>query len=171
MSHLQSALSLVTAIKGSSLNIRQASHEALAHASIHALEHGDVTLFDRIFDALGKASDRQLMVKWCKEATPAIWNKETVSFQLNKAKRKAMNAANISFAEMMAKTPWHDYGKDREDIDREFDIIARLRAAVKGYDNAKAEGRKTKNDWAAGAIASLLSKIEAEHIEVEHAQA
>lgn len=168
MSHESAARSLITRIRSAGFDLKMASHEATCHAVIHALDHGRVHLFNEIFDALGKASDRQLFVRWCREFTPASWDKDIAQFSLNKAKRKALQKAGATYEALVNKDPWHSWGKDAADIDREYDIISRLRAAVKGYNNAKEEGRKTRNDWAVGRIAALLSSIEAEHIAVDH---
>lgn len=155
------ALSLITVITDKSRDVRVAGHAALCNATMHAVAHGDVTLCDRILDALGKAHDRKLVVDWLKEYGCAKWNKTTASFELSKSRRKALAASNITLQELMDNPAWHEAGKSKEQIVREYDLIAKIKAVVTGYDNAKEEGKPTKNDWAAGAIASLLTQLQA----------
>lgn len=160
MSYKETTLSLLSSINDKSRDVRNLTHAALCNATMHAVQHGDVSLCDKILDALGKGHDRNLVIGWLKQFGCAKWNKELMQFQLAKARRDALVTAGATLEELLANPAWHEFGKEKSDLAREFDVLAKLQSIVKGFDKAKAEGKPTKNDWAVGAVASLISKLQ-----------
>ena len=166
MDHRAETLTRITNVAQSRYAMQRNIHEALCHATMHALNHGDVTLFNKIMDAAGKACDRRAVIDWCAAHSLAKWNRNIASFELNKGRRTALGNAHIGINELLDQTPWYEFGKEKKDLVREFDVIAKLQAVVRGYDNAKDDGKPTANDWAIGAVAALLGRLEASASEV-----
>lgn len=166
--HQTRATALIEQIRGKSSEVAFLAHDALCAATAHAIEHGDVTLCDGILDALGKGHDRKLVIDWLAEFGCASWNKKEAKFTLNKSARTKLTKNGVTYQGLIAQPRWDEFGKEKDELVREFDIIAKLRATVKGYENAKEAEKPTKNDWAADKIKALLLSLEVEHLTTEH---
>lgn len=159
--HLSSALSLITGIKQKSRDVAQDTHLALCHATMHTITKGsgDVSLCNQIIGALGKGHDRNLVIGWLKEFGCAKWDKATSSFMLNKGKFNGLKAARTTYDELVAQTPWHEFGKELSQLDRPFDLLKAVEGIVKSYDNAKDKGKTIQHAEFLGEIVLLRDRL------------
>jgi hypothetical protein len=159
--HLSSALSLITGIKQKSRDVAQDTHLALCHSIMHAIGKGsgDVSLCTQIIGALGKGHDRNLVIGWLKEFGCAKWDRETNQFMLNKGKFNGLKAARVTFDELVALTPWYEFGKDVDQLARPFDLLKAIEGVVKSYDNAKDKGKVIQHAEFLGEIVLLRDRL------------
>lgn len=159
--HQAEALSLITSITQKSRDVRDDTHAALCHATMHAIGKGsgDVSLCTQIVLALGKGHDRNLVIGWLKEFGCAKWDKETNQFMLNKGKFNGLKAARVTFEELMAQKPWHEYGKDVEQLGRPFDLLKAIDGVVKSYDRAKEAGKEIQHAQFLGEVVLFRDRL------------
>lgn len=138
--------------KGIVSDIQTAALSILAHIE----EHGDVTLADKLYKALGAGSRRASLAMWFVAfGKLRILDKEVPDdanaikggrvFGYDKTRRTSMDEA--------AKKMWHDMQKE-EDLNKVFDVQAALASLMKRIKAAQAGGVTIEN-------AELIEKLAA----------
>ena len=113
---------------------------ALATAN-HAHLHGDVTLLNDLYKALGKGVRHAAMTAWLLAFAPVVANKDKASkaelpFSFEKAKKASGDELEKLMAEGDAEgSKWYDM-KPSPNPDQVFDAFEKLKALLKSADNA-----------------------------------
>lgn len=75
---------------------------------MHAIEHGDVTLADRLVDAVGKGVRRASLRAWFECNTPMYLPKGKDKFAFDAERVKAMRADTATHREEITARPWEE---------------------------------------------------------------
>ena len=151
----------VSGIKKSATTISDNVQVVLVNASAHAYEHGDVTVFTKLFDATTGLS-KERIVKWVHDYGFARLQKDG-TFRVNK---KMRTESDFSNGEEVVKyltenaPKWYDNEKSAEQILKELDVTSRIASLTKAIANAEEKGQKIKSDDADVALRILKDKIE-----------
>ena len=151
----------VSGIKKSATTIRDNVQVVLVNASAHAYEHGDVTVFTKLFDATTGLS-KERIVKWVHDYGFARLQKDG-TFRVNK---KMRTESDFSNGEEVVKyltenaPKWYDNEKSAEQILKELDVTSRIASLTKAIANAEEKGQKIKSDEADVALRILKDKLE-----------
>jgi hypothetical protein len=108
----------------------------------HAFFHGDVTLADKLMDALGRATDRQALVHYFEDHGPFRWEKAQACFKLNK---KFRDEHQFDEASLTTGVKWYEYGRSKKEISSSFDLVTRAKGLIKSLAKAEAEGKEVDN--------------------------
>lgn len=133
----------IAGIKRSIASVRENIHEVLCHAAGHAYEHGDVTAFTRLFNAVAGA-DRHAIARWVAEFGFARLQKDG-AFKLDKAARKAADFADGDAAVqhlMDNELPWYAYIKSAPQVASDLDVEKSIRNLMKRVQKTIAEGER-----------------------------
>ncbi len=151
----------VSGIRKSTSTIRDNVQLVLCNASGHAFEHGDVTVFTKLYDA-STGLNKKKIVKWVHDNGFARLQADG-SFKVNKAMRKS---ADFDNGEQVVKYlteevgKWYAKDETAEQILKELDVVARIQALTKAIDKAIEKGQVVKSEDADIALRVLNSKIE-----------
>lgn len=134
---IRDAKKLADAIK--SIGVRAAKldteiHVAAVSVSVHAYEHGDITLATKLVDALGKGMRRNALLAWLIKYGPFI------------ASESGKNVAwggkrEIDIDEAMS-SPWYDFKKEPEF--RPFDLDKMMQTLIERAEKALADTAHAK---------------------------
>jgi hypothetical protein len=151
----------IAGVKKSSTSIRNNVQEILCSTAGHAFEHGDVTMFAKLFDA-SKGLNRKKIVKWVHENGFARLQADG-TFKVNKTMRKE---ADFVDGEAVAKylsteTPaWFEEEESAQAILKALDVTSRITSLVKQIDKAVETGQEIKQEDVQVALRILESKVE-----------
>ena len=151
----------VSGIKKSATTIRDNVQVVLVNASAHAYEHGDVTVFTKLFDATTGLS-KERIVKWVHDYGFARLQKDG-TFRVNK---KMRTESDFSNGEEVVKyltenaPKWYDNEKSAEQILKELDVTSRIASLTKAITKAEEKGQKINSEDADVALRILQEKIE-----------
>lgn len=133
----------IAGIKRSIASVRENIHEVLCHAAGHAYEHGDVTAFTRLFNAVAGA-DRHAITRWVGEFGFAHLQKDG-TFKSNKVARKAADFADgdavVQYL-MDNELPWYAYTKSASKVASDLDVEKSIRNLMKRVQKTIAEGER-----------------------------
>jgi hypothetical protein len=116
----------------------------------HAFIHGDVTLFDDLFDALS-GMNRKLFVKWVTKYGFATIDGETGKFKLNKTMRKNTDfGGNDPYQDCIDwltanASKWWAKEETAKQIAKDQDVAELLAALLRKMDKTEADGATVKN--------------------------
>ena len=151
----------VSGIKKSATTIRDNVQVVLVNASAHAYEHGDVTVFTKLFDATTGLS-KERIVKWVHDYGFARLQKDG-TFRVNK---KMRTESDFYDGEEVVKyltenaPKWYDNEKSAEQILKELDVTSRIASLTKAITKAEEKGQKINSEDADVALRILQDKIE-----------
>jgi hypothetical protein len=157
----------IAGIRKSMAAIRENIHVVLCNAAGHAYEHGDVTAFTRLFDALSGANRKQV-AKWVNEYGFAMLENDG-TFRFNKAaKQKADFVDGAAVVEYLLDNamPWYADEPSAADIVKELDVAARIKSLASQIKNAANKNTTVKiEDTAlAQAMGELRDALRLQHI-------
>lgn len=136
----KTALSMIGKVKAASEKMTETAHVALCNATVHAVIHGDVTLFDRLADAMGKAADRRAMLLWSREIGCATFDTKAGAFRLIKTRRAELEIAFNSYDELLESllngVKWHEYGRSVAEHARTINPLAMLESIIRQAEKA-----------------------------------
>jgi hypothetical protein len=126
--------------------LRNDSHKTLVDVCDHYIEHGDYTLFPKLFDAVKNSLGSSLsaaMIQWVKVSVPSLrWDDETKSFITND-NDKARRFAELKDVPTKSKTKFTGEPKnlpffelEREVKQEPFDLSAAILTLVKRAESA-----------------------------------
>ena len=144
----------IAGIKRSASTIRDNVQLVLCNIAGHAYEHGDVTLYQKLYDATS-GLNRKKMVKWVHDYGFAQLQKDG-SFRLNKTARKEADFANgESVVEYLTNEvqAWYADEENAAQIMQALDIAARIKSLTSQIEKARADGRVVKFDFKAASEA------------------
>jgi hypothetical protein len=151
----------VAGIRKSTSTIRDNVQVVLCNASGHAFEHGDVTVFTKLYEA-STGLNKKKIVKWVHDNGFARLQADG-TFKVNRAMRKS---ADFDNGEQVVKyltnevDKWYTKDETAEQILKELDVVARIQSLVKQIDTAVEKGQVIKSEDADIALRVLNAKIE-----------
>lgn len=107
----------LASIKRTSGKLQDDIHHVACHIVGHALEHGDVTLADKLLDAMGAGARGQAMIAYLETFGPFRFETKSGVFALNRQKKADMlaeHSANAWVDNLLAGVKWYDYTKERK---------------------------------------------------------
>lgn len=117
-------------------------HIAAIQCMLHAQEHGDVTLIDRLVNSLGKSHRKLGLMIWVTGFSPIAWNGDGKVGLLKEGVNKTFVPFNIEGAD---ETPFWAYEPSNEAIKAGPVTLEKLMAVInqmsKRIDKAELEGR------------------------------
>lgn len=157
----------ISSIGKMAVKLRDKIHVVACSVVGHALEHGDVTLADRLLVALGNGTRRQALVTWLETFGPFRLTKDKDTgvhvFGLSKSKRQELLesfAPNV-YVEMLEQggpdfPAWDEYTKER--ITSVYDVVKHLTGIVNTAQAKQKKGEQVKNADLLGQIAVIVAE-------------
>lgn len=138
----------IKAIGNRNKTLRNMIQSTLNEIAAHAYQHGDVTLFDRLLDAV-KGQDRTALIEWIEEygfATMRTSGPKSGTFGKNKDAVEAADFADGQAvyddysADNTKVVPWYDFVKSVKQIAKDMTMPQLLNALMaKAADHANPE--------------------------------
>jgi len=156
----------IAGIKKSATSLRDNVHIVLVNCAAHAYVHGDVTAYEKLFEATS-GMNRKRMAKWIRDFGFANIQ-EDGSFKLNKRMRNQTDFADgdavIDYLEENARA-WYADEESASDIARELDVAARLKSLKSQVKNAASKNTVVKVDFpeiktAMAELAEVLAEVD-----------
>jgi hypothetical protein len=145
----------IAGIKRSATSLRDNVQTVLCNIAGHAFEHGDVTLYQKLYDATS-GLNRKKMVKWVHDYGFAQLQKDG-SFRLNKTARKDADFPNgeavVAYLSSEEVPAWYADEENAAEILRALDIAQRIKSLTAQIEKARSEGRVVKYDFKAASEA------------------
>jgi len=151
-------------IRKSAASIRDNVQLVLCNVAGHAFEHGDVTVFDKLYAAAGGLNKKKI-VKWVHANGFARLQKDG-TFKVNKTMRKEADfESGAQVVEYLTANvaKWYANEETPEQILKALDVAARIRSLTTQINNAADKGNVIKVDFKATeeAITALQSTMAA----------
>lgn len=125
----------IKAIGNRNKTLRNMIQSTLNEIAAHAYQHGDVTLFDRLLDAV-RGQDRKALIDWIEEYGFATMRSDKGTFGSSKTAVKEGTYADgqavyddYSAADTLVK-PWYDFVKSVQQIAKEMTMPQLLNALM-----------------------------------------
>ena len=155
---------IITSIKTVASNdktMRDTIQSCLIDIAAHVYVHGDVTLYDRLFEA-ARASNRKAMIKWVYEYGFARFDHKAGTFKVNATQRK--EAVFIDGDEVVdyltSQRPWYESVESVQQVASSLDIAKRLESLARQIDKAKSEGRQITFGNVKDSLDTLVESIQ-----------
>lgn len=131
-------------------DIQQAALSCIAHAG----QHGDITLCNRLLEALPKGARQRALIEWFLAFGNVAKNdakgKDQPAFVYDKTRTVDVDAGR--------ETPWYEMGKQGDTLEAAFDLRARLASLLK---QAKAAQDRGQDVPGLDALTDLHAKLSA----------
>lgn len=140
----------IAGIRKSATTIRDNVQIVVIETAAHAYVHGDVSLFDELFDATS-GLNRKSMAKWIHKYGFANLDAESGTFKLNKKMRRETDFADgdAVIAWLTENAPkWYEAEESAKDIAKELDVVQRLKSLTSQVKNAPSKNTVVKVDFA-----------------------
>lgn len=124
--------SKISGIKRTTKALRANIQTVLVNSAAHVYEHGDVTLYAKLFDATSGAN-RKLLVKWIEAYGFARIQKDGTFKKNKKATAEAdfNGKKEVAFAYLNEHAPlWHEKESDAPAIARELNLVKRMQSLI-----------------------------------------
>ena len=125
----------IKAIGNRNITLRKMIQSTLNEIAAHAYQHGDVTLFDRLLDAV-KGQDRKALIDWIEEYGFATMRSDKGTFGSNKTAVKEGTYVDgqavyddYAAADTLVK-PWYDFVKSVKQIAKDMTMPQLLNALM-----------------------------------------
>lgn len=165
MATKQEILKKITAVGKAVSKVVGMIQETAVDCVLHAVEHGDVTLADKLMEACGKGVRRQSLSGWFEKNGPMYLPRGAKVFALDKERAKAMRKEDqAELREALMALPWQEAVKEPEvvsilDVGAEFDkFLKRLQK------QASEVGMNVKHRELLTLVARDVARYQAEQI-------
>ena len=157
-------VAMTESISKSVKRLQDQLHIAVCSVILHAVEHGNSTPTNNLFNAVGAGKGAALRTNAMKlfvlEAGPFTYNDETKAFELDKERAKAerakFEAAPAEYVKALAATPWNE-AKPQAEF-KGFDLKAEVKKLVK---KAETTAKKHANDERCKVDEAVLNQLKA----------
>ena len=161
MKNRNEILSTIKNVAANDKKLRDTIQSCLVDIAAHVYVHGDVTLYDRLFEA-ARASNRKAMMKWVYEYGFARFDHKAGAFKVNATQRK--EAVFVDGDEVIeylsSQRPWYEDVESVQQVASALDVAKRLESLARQIDKAKAEGRQIAFGDVKGGLATLMDSIQ-----------
>jgi hypothetical protein len=130
-------VSRINEVKTSQAVLNEDIQELCINVIGHAMQHGDVTLGDRLLDAT-KGSNQKAIMTYLKTFGPFSLDAEMGTFKLNK---KFRNEHVFNEQALTDGVKWYNFVPSKKQVMASFDLGKRLISLIKQAKEKKAEGQ------------------------------